>query len=260
MKVRARLAFVTAGALALLPGVIAVMRRLPPFGAHPLPYGDAINRLAPVERHVTNMVTAVNFDYRGFDTLGEEFMLLAAVTGTLVLLRGPRGEGAGNTPGEAVGRSIPPPSEGLVLACRFFAPILLLFGIYVVLHAQLTPGGGFQGGVIIASGALLIYLGEGYSTWRRFIRSHLFDAVEAIGALVFICAGFGPMAAGARFLQNTLPLGETRALLSGGLILVENAGTALAVAGGFLLLLLEFLEETCVPTPDDREAAKDKSS
>jgi multicomponent Na+:H+ antiporter subunit B len=247
---RARVIVALAGTLALLPGVIAVMRHMPAFGAHPLPYGDAINRLAPPQRHVTNMVTAVNFDYRGIDTLGEEFMLLAAVTGIIVLLRGPRGERASDETGWA-GRSIAPPSEGLVLACRLFAPVLLLFGIYVVLHAQLTPGGGFQGGVIVASGALLLYLGEGYGLWRRLVRSIVFDIVEAIGALVFVIAGFGPMIAGAHFLENTLPLGQPRALLSGGLILVENAGTALAVAGGFVLLLLEFLEETCSPSADE---------
>jgi multicomponent Na+:H+ antiporter subunit B len=225
---------------------------MPRFGDHPLPYGDAINRLAPVERHVTNMVTAVNFDYRGFDTLGEEYMLLAAVTGVLVLLRGRRGEQVSDAPAKAEGRSIAPRSPAVMLICRFFAPVLLLFGIYVVLHAQLTPGGGFQGGVIIGSGALLLYLGESYRVWKRFFRALVFDMAEAAGALIFVFAGFGPMMAGAKFLENTLPLGQSRALISGGLILVANAGTALAVAGGFVLLLLEFLEETRALDADDR--------
>ena len=74
----------------LAPLMVPLMAAMPHFGAHPLPYGDAINHDGPIQRHVTNMVTAVNFDYRGFDTLGEEFMLLAAVTGTVVLLRGSR--------------------------------------------------------------------------------------------------------------------------------------------------------------------------
>lgn len=63
-------------------------------------------------------------------------------------------------------------------------------------------------------------------------------------------AGFAPMLSGAKFLQNTLPLGRIRALLSGGLILVENAGVALAVAAGFLLMFLEFLEETRTMEPE----------
>ena len=252
MRPAARLVLALVAALALMPGVVAVILHMPSFGAHPLAYGDAINRLAPAERHVTNMVTAVNFDYRGFDTLGEEYMLLAAVTGVVVLLRGRRGENVSDAPAKAEGRSIAPRSPAVMLICRLFAPVLLLFGIYVVLHAQLTPGGGFQGGVIIGSGALLLYLGESYRVWRRFMRSLVFDMIEATGALIFVCAGFGPMMAGAKFLENTLPLGQSRALISGGLILVANAGTALAVAGGFVLLLLEFLEETRTLDADDK--------
>jgi multicomponent Na+:H+ antiporter subunit B len=121
-----------------------------------------------------------------------------------------------------------------------------------VLHAQLTPGGGFQGGVIIGSGALLLYLGESYRVWKRFFHAEVFDMIEAIGALIFVFAGFGPMIAGAKFLENTLPLGQTHGLISGGLILIANAGTALAVAGGFVLLLLQFLEETRAIDEDDR--------
>jgi multicomponent Na+:H+ antiporter subunit B len=251
MKRGLRLSLAALAALAMLPGAAMVVAQMPDFGAHPLPYGDAINRAAPVERHVTNMVTAVNFDYRGLDTLGEEFMLLGAVTGTLVLLRGRRGENVSDRPAELAGRPIEPASDAVVLAGRFFAPALLVFGIYVVLHAQLTPGGGFQGGAIIGTGALLIYLGEGYAVWKRLIRSAVFDAVEALGALIFVAAGWASPIAGGKFLENTLPLGRSGALLSGGLILVTNAGVALAVAGGFVLLLIEFLEETRTPKPDD---------
>jgi multicomponent Na+:H+ antiporter subunit B len=251
MRHALRLAGALLAMLALLPPVAAVIKHMPAFGDHPLPYGDAINRAAPVERHVTNMVTAVNFDYRGIDTLGEEYMLLAAVTGTIVLLRGRRGENVSDQPARVPGRAIPPRTDALILISRFFGPVVLLFGVYVVLHAQLTPGGGFQGGAIIGSGSLLVYLGEGYRGWRRLIRSHVFDAIEAVGALVFVGAGIAPMAAGARFLENILPLGAPRALLSGGLILVENAGVALAVAGGFILLLIEFLEETRATEPGD---------
>jgi len=251
MKRRARLVLAAVATLALVPGLGAAVAQLPRFGAHPLPYGEAINRVAPVERHVTNMVTAVNFDYRGLDTVGEEFMLLTAVTGALVLLRGRRGESVTDSAAEAPGRPIPQRSPALRLLCRCFAPVLLLFGLYVVLHAQLTPGGGFQGGAIIGSGTLLIYLGEDYRIWRRHMRAHLFDAMEAVGALLFLGAGIAPMIAGASFLQNILPLGRTGSLISGGLILIANAGVALAVTGGFVLLLLEFLEETRAAEPED---------
>ncbi len=224
-----------------LPRVIGAM---PAFGAHPLPYGDVVNRIAPVERHVTNMVSAVNFDIRGFDTLGEEIMLMTAVTGTAVLLRGNRGETTTAKPATVPGRHVPPHSEALVLATRLFAPVTILFGLYVVLHATVTPGGGFQGGVIVASGLLLLYLGEGYAGWRRIMRNGLLDALEGGGAALYAIAGLVPIISGALYLQNTLPLGHLKAMLSGGLMLILNFGVALAVIGGFGILFVEFLEET----------------
>ena len=221
-----------------------VIGAMPTFGAHPLPYGDLINRLAPVQRHVTNMVTAVNFDYRAFDTLGEEMMLFAAVTGIAVLLRGTRGEQMTALPAMASDRDIPPRSDAVTLAGRLFGPLVIVFGFYVVLHAQLTPGGGFQGGVIIASGMLLLYLGEGYKSWRRVMRNGWLDALEGGGAALYAVAGFVSIPMGAAYLANTLPLGRIKALLSGGQIMVLNWAVALAVMGAFGILFVEFLEET----------------
>lgn len=244
MTRKARVIVAALCALLIAPAIVVMILRIPSFGHHPLPYGDAINHAAVAERHVTNMVSAVNFDYRAFDTLGEELMLVAAVTGTLVLLRGRRGESVSDQPAQAGSRSIRERSEAVTLACRMFLPLIVTFGIYVILHAQLTPGGGFQGGAIVASGLLLLYLGESYRLWLRLVRPQLFDMLEAVGALVLVLCGLLPMAYGAAFLGNVLPLGQTGALISGGLILVENAGVALAVAAGFVLLLVEFLEET----------------
>lgn len=244
MTRRARVITAAVCALIMAPALAVVFVHIPPFGRHPLPYGDAINHTAGAQRHVTNMVSAVNFDYRAFDTLGEELMLVAAVTGTLVLLRGRRGENVSDEAAQARNRPVCERSEAATLACRMFLPLIVAFGIYVIMHAQLTPGGGFQGGAIVASGTLLLYLGESYRVWLRLMRPILFDMLEATGALVLVLCGLGPMARGAAFLENVLPLGQTGALLSGGLILVENAGVALAVTAGFILLLIEFLEET----------------
>lgn len=247
MSPRIRLLIAALATVVLAMGGVVVLRHMPDFGAHPSPYGDAINHSAIVERHVTNMVTAVNFDYRAIDTVGEEFMLIAAVTGTLVLLRGRRGENVSDVPAPMPGYEFPPRREALTAICRLFLAITWVFGWYVVLHPQLTPGGGFQGGAILGSGALLVYLGEDYRTWRRLIRSRLFDMIEAAGALILGLSGFAALFTHDPLFTNNLPLGRTKAMLSGGLILVENAGVALAVGAGFVLVLLEFLEETRAP-------------
>jgi multicomponent Na+:H+ antiporter subunit B len=239
--------------LCLLPGIAIVAWHMPAFGAHPLPYGDAIDAAAPAQRHVTNMVSAINFDYRGFDTLGEEFMLLCAVTGTVVLLRGQRGEQLDALPGLVDGRKLLPHSDAVLLISRLAAPLIILFGVYVALHAMTTPGGGFQGGAIIGSGALLVYLGEGYRGWRSMLRSPLLDACEGIGATLYALCGFAGMALGLPFLQNILPLGALKDVFSGGLMQIENLGVTFAVTGGFAILFLEFMEETRTKKPEHEE-------
>ena len=103
-----------------------------------------------------------------------------------------------------------------------------------------TPGGGFQGGVIVASGMVLIFLGEGYGGWRRLMPSRLLDACEGSGAALYALCGFASMAMGRPFLQNILPLGTARDVFSGGLMLVENVGVTFAVAGGFAVIFLNF--------------------
>jgi multicomponent Na+:H+ antiporter subunit B len=230
----------------VLPALVHVIMHMPAFGAHQLPYGDAVNRLGTAERHITNMVSLVNFDVRGFDTLGEEFMLLCAVTGVTVLLRGARGEQPTAEPGYAPGRPDVHRSAALTVIGRVSAPLIILFGLYVVLHAMTTPGGGFQGGVIIASGCLLIWMGDNYHSWRLMMRSEILDAAEGFGAALYAAAGLAPMLLGLDFLTNILPLGQPKDLFSGGLMLVLNAGVGFAVAGGFGVLFVEFLEETRV--------------
>ena len=251
---RTRLALFSLAVLLTLPGIVQVVRNIPRFGSHPLPYGDAINAAAPPERHVTNMVSAVNFDYRGFDTLGEEFMLLCAVTGVTVLLRGPRGEGRSAKPGRMGNRPVLSRTDAVMLAGRIGGGVLLLFGLYVALHAMTTPGGGFQGGVILASGALLIFLGGSYRQWRHMVRSEAMDATEGLGATLYALCGFAGLVAGLPFGQNFLPPGTLGDLFSGGLMVIENAGVALAVCGGFTIVFNEFLEETRM-APDDDEGA-----
>ena len=233
-------------AAGVLPALIHVLPHMPVFGDHPTPYGDAVTASSPLARQTQNIVTALNFDYRGFDTLGEEFILLCAVTGVSVLLRGGRGEQTSARAGRVAGRPILPPGEPVTLIARLLGVITLVFGLSIALHATSTPGGGFQGGVIIAAGFLLVYLGEGYRGWRAMIRSEVMDAFEAFGALLYVACGFAGVYDGLPFMTNVVPLGTAGSVWAGGLMLVINAGVTCAVMGGFGVLFVEFLEETRV--------------
>jgi multicomponent Na+:H+ antiporter subunit B len=251
MNARARLLIFLCSCAALVPAVVILILNMPSFGAHALPYGDLINNSAPRERHVTNAVSAINFDYRGLDTLGEEFMLLCAVTGVVVLLRSKRGEQLDAPPGRVEGGAIRPRSDAVSAITRLLAPVVALFGLTVAFHGMTTPGGGFQGGVIIASALLMVFLGEGYRVWRKSTPAVIYDAIEGAGAVLYALCGFASMLAGLPFLSNFLPLGTLGDLFSGGLMLIENGGVTLAVAGGFTVLFGEFLEETRAESPSD---------
>lgn len=253
MSPRNRRVLLAIAGVCLAAPVWRITTALPAFGSPIGAYGPTINELGPPSRHVSNMVSAVNFDFRGFDTLGEEFMLLCAVTGAVLLLRGTRGERMTDKAGRLPGRAIEQRSESTVLVCRLLGPMTVLFGLYMALHATATPGGGFQGGVVIASGLLLIYLGEGYETWRKLVASKVLDAMEGGGALLFALAAVWPMLKGSACMQNVLPLGKFKDMLSGGLMLVENLGVAFAVTGGFAMLFLEFMEETRAPKSEGEE-------
>lgn len=247
MNVGWRLALFVLSLVVLAPCVWQLAAALPAFGAPTSAYGDTVNALIPAARHVTNMVAAVNFDLRGIDTLGEECILVCAVTGAVVLLRGARGEDITAKAVHLPGRPIVQRTDAMILLCRAAATITLLFGIYVVLHGTTTPGGGFQGGAIAASSFTLLYLGEGYRTWRRLLPGPIMDALEGGGAFIFVACAALPLAFGAAALENVLPYGQPKDLFSGGLMVIANLAVALAVTGSFTTLLLEFMGETRAP-------------
>ncbi len=245
MSRRARLVLFLISAAGLLAIYLWGLKGLPAFGHYRGPYGDVINQVAVYERHATDAVTAVNFDYRGFDTLGEEFILFASVMGGMLLLRRQKGEEekpAGED--EAAERRAPQPSDATRSMTLLLVGPLVLFGIYIVSHGQLTPGGGFQGGVILATAPLLVYLAGNYEIFDRITAQTLVEVAEATGAFAYDAIGLAGVISGGVFLRNVLALGKTGMVNSGGTIALISLVVGLEVAGGFVLLLRAFLEET----------------
>ena len=219
---------------------------LPDFGHYRGPYGDILNRVAVPERSTTDVVTAVNFDYRGFDTLGEEFILFAAVIAVASILRTLRGERSRPPDDDAAGRDVPDTSLLVrVTGLGLVAPVILV-GIYIVAHGHQTPGGGFQGGVILATALLLTYLAGDYATMRAVGPTWLIELAEGSGAAGFALIGVAGLVAGTAFFDNVLGKGTPGELLSSGTIPLSNAAVGLAVTGGFVFMLSEFLQQTLV--------------
>lgn len=219
---------------------------LPDFGHYAGPYGDVLNKIAVPERSNTDVVTAVNFDYRAIDTLGEEFILFAAVVGVASLLRTLHGESSSDPDDDAPGRRVPETSLAIRVAGLGMVAPTVLVGIYVVLHGHQTPGGGFQGGVILATALLLTYLSADYMTMRRVGPTELIEAAEGAGTVGFVLIGLAGLIFGSAFFQNVLGKGVPGQLDSAGLIPFSNVAVGLAVTGGFAFMLSEFLLETLV--------------
>jgi multicomponent Na+:H+ antiporter subunit B len=225
-----------AGLAALLGWGIA---GLPAFGDYHGPYGLVLNHVELAQRHATNVVAAVVFDYRGFDTLGEELILFAAVTGVALLLREAREE-------EAKLHADPMRSDPVRAAGLALVPVGILLGLYVVAFGYLTPGGGFQGGVVVALAILLVYLAADHVSYRRLAPKHVVDVFEGFGAGAFVALALGALLAGLAFQQNFLPLGRIGILTTAGSIPLLNWAVAVEVTAAFVLLFGEFLEEVVV--------------
>jgi len=236
-RTRTSLFLVAAAGLAALLGWGIV--GLPAFGDFHGRYGVVLNHVALAQRHTTNVVAAVVFDYRGFDTLGEELILFAAVTGVALILREAR---------EAEAKRIVDPVRGDPVRAVGLAavPATILLGLYVVAFGYLTPGGGFQGGVVVALGMLLVYLAGDHRSYSRLTAKEVVDVFEGGGAGAFVALALGALAGGLAFQQNFLPLGKIGILTSGGSIPLLNWATAIEVTAAFVLLFGEFLEEVMV--------------
>ena len=237
-RVRNTLFFISGAVLLFLYGYAAL--NLPPWGSYRGPYGDAIARLTVYQRHATDIVNAINYDYRGFDTLGEEFILFTAVLGVSMLLR--KEESALTKP--AAKLSDESGLSGAVRAVNL--PALLIttvFGLYIGLHGQLTPGGGFQAGVILATGIVLVYICENTGAFWRITSHAIVEITEALGAGAYAMIGIIPLFLGLPFLCNFIPLGTTGDVFSSGTIALISACVGVEVTASFLLVVYIYLQE-----------------
>lgn len=178
-----------------------------------------------------NVVTSVVVTYRGFDTLGEVTVLFLAAVGLGAVLYG---RGKRSAEGKAQ-----PASLILQTGCRFLFPLLVVFGAYIFIHGHLSPGGGFQGGVIVASAFLLVYLGCS----DRKIPTKAMRSIESMAGLVFVAAGLVGLAWGGSFLMNVLPRGTANTLLSAGLIPIVYIAIGFKVGAELAGIVGDLLEE-----------------
>jgi multicomponent Na+:H+ antiporter subunit B len=152
-------------------------------------------------------------------------------------------DASGDMPDSAL-RQVSEPTDAIRLAGLTLVGLLVVFGTYVVLHGHLTPGGGFQGGVIIGSSALVAYLTTGYTAFENISPIEWMEVLEALGAGAFVVIGLCGLIFGGCFLSNFLPLGTAGQFASGGTIALINDFVGIEVASGFAIVFHEFIVQT----------------
>lgn len=165
----------------------------------------------PSEVGAANLVTAIVVTYRGLDTLGEVVILFltAAIIGFfLKLSKNEKDENSRI-------KNLRATSEILQTAAKVLVPVIFIFGIYIFINGHLTPGGGFQGGAVIASGLVLLFLANP----NMKINHRLLSFLESVSGLSFVLIGILGIFLAGGFLDNRIfELGAFGKLISAGAI------------------------------------------
>jgi len=231
--------------LLLLAGLLYTVSYLPPTGeAEKAVNNEVTERYIEKglqETGAVNIVTGMILDYRAFDTFGESNVLFVATITVLILLyfnkkqnravsetQKMNGIQAGI---DAADRGFEPKNDPILqLSARFLVPIIMIFGIYVILNGHLSPGGGFSGGAIIGAGLILHLNAFGFKRTERFFTHGTYKWIS-FGALTTYClCKTYSFYCGANHLESHIPLGIPGHILSSGLILILNICVGCVVA------------------------------
>lgn len=124
---------------------------------------------------------------------------------------------------------------------RLLFPFTFLFGIYIIVHGHLTPGGGFQGGVILAASVIMLLLAYGIERAQAKVNVLQAELSESLGGLILVGLGLLGIVLGITFLKNVLPFGELGHIFSAGNLPVLNIGVSIKVAAGLLTIFYAML-------------------
>jgi multicomponent Na+:H+ antiporter subunit B len=181
--------------------IAAIMREVP-LGASPMVVGQEILARAPEEVGAANIVTSVVLAYRGLDTLGELTILFVSALAAGLVLGHPRPEARRD------------PQAGFILrtGADLLFPFLLALGAYIIIHGHLTPGGGFQGGTILAAAFFLPHLARPGTSFPE--RAAVL--IEGLAGAAFITIGLLGLLEHGHFLAPLLGTGDLGAVFSAG--------------------------------------------
>lgn len=140
-------------------------------------------------------------------------------------------------------RQIIAKTEILELVSRKLAPYILLFGCYLVSFGHVSPGGGFQGGAVLASGVILFCLGLGAEKIEKLFPVKRMALAEAVAYILLLGAGTAGMIAGGAFLEDIFPRASADEMPAANFIFILNVIIGLKVGAGISLACLTLFKE-----------------
>lgn len=184
------------------------------------------------ETGAVNIVTGMILDYRAFDTLGESHVLFIATCTVLILLRRDKKKDEDGNDIEENDRIYEPKNDIILQnAAYVLVPLIIIFGVYVILCGHLGPGGGFSGGAIIGAGLILYLNAFGFKKTERFFTQKTYKVLSVCALGCYCLAKSYSFYTGANHIESVIPLGTPGAILSSGLILILNICVGVVVAG-----------------------------
>ncbi len=227
----------------LLPLLLVTSVLLPVFmenSGWPVKIRDYLEQSGHEETGAVNIVSSIYLGYRAYDTLGETIVLLVAISGTIGMIAytgkniDPEycRDDAANRAAAAGKKPVFLTRKRTVLmevVTGKLGPIVLIFGLYVILFGHMSPGGGFQGGVVIASGIIFITLGARGNYSNLLARADILNRIEALSFLLFVIASGAGIITGIGFFANPFRGTEIPQV---GFIILLNAVIGLKVGSG----------------------------
>lgn len=217
--------------LALITILVVAVSYLPQIGSAENPTINEVSNKyltdSIKDTGAVNTVTGMILDYRAFDTFGESNVLFIATCTVLIMLRNDKK----NKKSSSEEYEFEPKEDSILQKITFVLfPVIIIFGIYVILNGHLSPGGGFSGGAIIGAGLVLYANAYGFEKLNRFFTEKTYKTIS-FSALTFYClAKSYSFYTGANHIESIIPLGKVGAIISSGLILPLNICVGLVVA------------------------------
>ncbi len=222
--------------VAIIAILLATVANLPDYGDASNPVNNEVSRKyiedGIEDTGAVNIVAGMILDYRAFDTLGESHVLFIAAVCVMILLKiDPDSEKGKRFISLENDRAYEPKNDPiLVWTTKILVPVIIIYGVYIILNGHLSPGGGFSGGAIIGAGLILYLNAFGFKKTEKFFTQKTFSVVSVSALLFYSVSKTYAFFTGANGIHSFISKGTPGDIISAGLILPLNISVGAVVA------------------------------